>query len=371
MRILKLSIIALAVTSIVGCKNEEKPHSQQMPPKMVKTITVKEAPVKIQSELKGRLAAIEEAEVRPQITGIIQSVKVKDGQEVKAGDILYKVDSAQYQAAYNQALASYNSVKADIETAKLKAERYEQLAKSKAVPIQDADDAKSNYNRLLASLEERKAAVEMAKINLNYTDIKAPIDGRIGITTITTGALVTANQAASINSITKLDPIYLDVTQQSKEFLEMMKLSKSLGTKEIPVEIRVKQGDEPIIGSISSNEVKVDPQTDSVKLRAKFSNKEKSLLPGMFGYATITYAIQDKGIKIPLQTVVRNSEGKSTVYVVNKEQKIEQVAIEVLQNTGFEAIITSGLKEGDKVVIEGIDKIKAGDAVVASEQNKE
>lgn len=368
MKILKLSMIAIAVTAIVGCNKDVVQKPNQMPPKLVTTITIKEEPVKIQSELKGRLSAIEEAEVRPQITGIIQEVKVKDGQEVRVGDILYKVDAAQYQAAYNQAQASYNSVKADIETAKLKANRYEELAKIKAVPIQEADDAKSNYNKLLASLEERKAALEAAKINLGYTNIKAPIDGLIGITTITSGALVTANQSASLNTITKLDPIYLDVTQQSKDFLEMMKLSKSLGSKEIPVEIRINQGDEPVIGTISSNELKVDPQTDTIKIRAKFSNKEKTLLPGMFGYATITYAIQENGIKIPLQTVVRNGDGKSTVYVVNAENKIEQISIDVLKNTGFEAIVSNGLKAGDRVVIEGIDKIKAGDTVVASDK---
>lgn len=367
MKVLKLSLIAVAAIAVVGCKKDGGQQPPQMP-KAVSYVVVKEEPVKIQSELKGRLAAVEEAEVRPQITGIIQSIKAKDGQEVKKGEVLYKVDASQYQAAYNQAVASLNSVKADLETAKLKSDRYEELVKNKAVPQQEADDAKSAYNKLLAALEERKAALEMAKINLDYTDIKAPIDGRVGITSVTSGALVTANQSNSINTITKLDPIYLDVTQQSKDFIEMMKLNKASNNKEIPVEMKIDLSSEPVLGYISSNELKVDPVTDSVKLRAKFENKDKTLLPGMYAYATITYAIKENGIKIPLQTITKGNDGKNTVYVIGADNKIEQVTVDVLQNTKFDAIISNGLKEGDKVVIEGIEKIKAGDTVVPSEK---
>lgn len=370
MKILKLSLITIAALSVIACKKEESKQPPQMP-KAVSYISIKEEPVKIQSELKGRLSAIEEAEVRPQITGIIESIKVKDGQEVKKGDILYKVDSAKYQAEYNQSLASYKSVKADIETAKLKAQRYEQLAKTKAVPMQDADDALSAYNKLLASLEERKAAVDMAKIQLDYTNIKAPIDGKLGISSITSGALVTANQTNSINTITRLNPIYLDITQQSKDFLEMTKLSQEFETKNIPVEIRMNLGDEPIMGYVSSNELKVDPQTDSIKVRAKFDNTDKTLLPGMYAYATITYAIKDKGVVIPMQTIMKKTNGGTSVYVIGEGNKIKEVNVQVLQNKGAQSIITEGLKNGDKVVIEGIEKIKDGDVVTPTEKKKQ
>lgn len=367
MNLLRLNLLVVAV-AMAGC-NKEAPQRPPAAPTSVSYITIKEEPVKIQSELKGRVSAVTEAEVRPQITGIIQEILVKDGQVVKKGQILYKVDPAQYQASYDQAVAAYQSIKADIDTSRLKSQRYATLAKQKAIAIQEADDAKSSYQKLVSTLAERKSAVDLAKINLEYTNIKAPIDGILGITTITPGALVTANQTESINTITTLNPIYVDIAQPSKEFLDMRILQKELKTTEVPVQLRFQRtGDYVLTGHVSSNEFKVDQTTDSIKVRAVFDNTDRLLLPGMYAYTNVTYGIQPNGIKIPLQTVVRGLKGESSVFVVDGTNKIQKVDIDTLYSTGSETIVKSGLKAGDKVVFEGIDKIKNGDQVSPVEQ---
>lgn len=363
--LLSLAIAAIAIT---GC-NQSPPPSFQKQTAQVSFITVQETPQKIESVLKGRVTAVDEAQVRPQITGIIQSVNVKDGQEVKKGQTLYKVDPAQYQAAYDQALAAYDSIKADLSTAKLKYERYSTLAKQKAVSIQDADEAKAVYLKLTASIEEKKAAVQLAKINLDYTEIKAPISGIIGITSLTPGALVTANQTEILNTITTLDPIYVDLAQPSHEFLDMKLLQKQQKTTTVPVELRFDTNSDYLIkGKVESNELLVNESTDSVKLRAVFDNKDKLLLPGMYAYANVIYGVNDKGIVIPSQSVLREVKGGSSVYVVTPENKIEKRTITILSNVKNDVLVSSGLAAGDKVVFEGIEKVKNGDDVIAEEK---
>lgn len=368
MKLLRLNLLVVAV-AMAGCSKEAPPTTQTAPPKSISYITIKEEPVKIQSELKGRVSAVTEAEVRPQITGIIQTIHVKDGQTVKKGQLLYQVDPAQYKASYDQSVAAYESIKADIDTARLKSERYATLVKQKAIAIQDADDAKSTYRKLVSTLAERKSAVDLAKINLEYTAIKAPIDGILGITTITPGALVTANQTDSINTITTLNPIYVDIAQPSKEFLDMRLLQKELKTTDVPVQLKFQRDGEYVLtGHVSSNEFKVDETTDSIKVRATFDNKDKLLLPGMYAYANVTYGVDPNGIKIPLQTVIRGLKGETSVYVVDASNKVQKIDIDTLYNTGSEAIVKSGLKAGDKVVFEGIDKIRNGDEVAPVEK---
>jgi len=365
----KLLSLVIAAAAMTGCNQEAPKQQQQRPPAHVTYINIVESPIKIQSELKGRVSAVSEAQIRPQITGIIQSINVQDGQEVKKGQVLYKVDPAQYKAVYDQSLAAYDSVKADIKTAKTKAERYGALAKQKAMAIQEADEAQSSYLKLVASLAEKKAEIATAKINLDYTDIKAPISGILGISTITPGALVTANQTDSINTITTLSPIYVDLTQPSKEFIDMKIVQKKLQSTDVPVELKFNNNADYFInGHIHSNEYSVNQATDSIKVRAIFENKDKLLLPGMYAYANLTYGIDNKGIKIPLQSIVRDVKGNSSVYVVNSDNKIENKAIVTLSNVGSEAIISEGLKTGDKLVFEGVDKVKIGDSVVPEEK---
>lgn len=366
------SIVGIAVISTLSaCSKEEKieqPQVQGPPPKIVSYITIKEQSVNINSDLKGRLVAVHEAQIRPQITGLIEDINVKDGQEVKKGQILYKVDDAQYLASYNQALAALNSVEADLKVAKLKADRYKELAKDNAVPQQEADETMAQYLKLLSQQKERQAAVNVAKINLDYTKIKAPIDGKIGISNITKGTLVTANQTQSLNTITKLDPIYLDITQQSGDFLTMINKNKELGSGKIPVQLTIDKLNKVFNGFVVANELKVDPETDTIKVRAQFDNKDKILLPGMFGQAKITYATDNSGIQVPMQTIQKDKDGSLFVFVVDDNNKIIKTPIQILDSaSGFNSIVKSGLTKGQKVVFEGTDKIAEGDTVIANE----
>ncbi len=369
---MKFKLLTLIIASIVitGCDDKVNPTQQERPPTKVTYNSIQYSPVEVTSEFKGRVSAVTEAQVRPQVTGIIQSIKVSDGQTVKKGQVLYKIDDSQYKAAYDQALASYNSVKADIDSAKLKSDRYKLLVSQKAVSKQDADDAFASYNKLVASLAERKASLDLAKINLDYTEIKAPIDGILGIASITPGALVTANQIEIINTITTLNPIYVDIAQPSAEFNKMNTMTKNLNTKEVPVKIKI-NGIEVANGKVNSYEYKVDESTDSIKVRSVFENKDKVLLPGMFGEVILTYGVDSNGIKIPLQSVIRDPNGSSYVYLINNENKIEKTTIKILKNTGSEAFVIDGLKVGDKVVFEGTDKIRLGDLVNPEEYKKD
>lgn len=365
---LKLIAIIVATSAIVGCNEKQNQQQQQRPPVSVTYNLISPTSVEVSAEFKGRVSAVTEAEVRPQVTGIIQSINVKDGQQVKKGQVLYKIDPSKYQAAYNQASASLESVKADIAAAKLKADRYKLLSSQKAISAQEADDAMSNYKKLVADLAEKKAALDLAKIELEYTNIKAPIDGVLGIATITPGALVTANQTDSINNITTLNPIYVDIAQPSKEFAKMNKMVRELGTKDVVIDVTINGGN-TFKGKLNSYEYKVNDTTDSIKLRAIFDNKDKTLLPGMFGTSKVVYGINPNGIKVPLQSVVKDPNGSSFVYLVNNENKIEKSTVILSSNTGNEAVIESGVKSGDKVVFEGIDKIRLGD-VVSPIENK-
>lgn len=343
-----------------------------MPLQSVTYYNVVNTPVALSSSLKGRLVASDDAEVRPQITGIIQNFNVKDGQYVKRGDVLYEIDPAPYAAAYKQAQASLKSIEADIKSAKSKSERYSQLAKEKAIPQQDADDALAIYNKLQANLEERKAALELAQLNLSYTKIKAPISGTLGIASITKGALVTANQSDKINTITQLDPIFLDITQQSSDFLSMKNLSRKFNSQEIPVTMKIgnssTESDVKFEGLLISQEAIVDPQTDSVKIRAKFNNLNKELLPGMFAFADVIYAVQPEGIKIPMQSIVFENDGSTHVYILNEDNTVKKQPVKILHSSTNEAILEEGLTEGQKVIFQGVGKIKDGASVKASEQ---
>lgn len=377
MKKFQLSLLAIPIAIFIsGCNSKTEQagaQQRQMPPQSVTYQTVKVGPVEIKSSLKGRLVASDEAEVRPQITGIIRQFDAKDGQNVKKGDVLYTIDQSQYLAAVKQSKASLKSIEADIKSAKSKAERYAQLAKDKAIPQQDADDATALYNKLLANLDERKAALEIAELNLEYTKIKSPISGTLGIASITTGALVTANQSNKINTVTQLDPIYVDITQQSSDFLNMKNLSSQFNSTEIPVVMTIGGGNNSINtpqfkGFLISQEAIVDPQTDSVKIRAKFENPKKELLPGMFANTDVIYAVQPDGIKIPMQSIIIDNDGSTFVYLLNDDKTVKKQTVKILHNTTNEAIISEGLKKDDKVIFQGISKIRDGATVAPIEQ---
>lgn len=357
--IYKKIALLIGLSLLTACK-EDNNNKMEMPKPEVGVITIQETSVPLTSELTGRTVAKDVAEIRPQITGIIKERLFKEGQIVKAGDILYRIDDSTYKAAYDQAVAALKSSQAQVSAAQSKAWRYNTLIKNNSVSKEDVDNANSSYKQILANIEEAKANVETAKINLERTSIKAPISGKIGISQVTPGSLVTANQESALAIIRNLDEMYVDVTQSSVKQLELKKNLKNKSNKNNNI-VSLKLEDGSIYdqkGHLETSEVAVDPSTGSVLLRAIFPNPDYLLLPGMFVRATITNDIIDNAILAPQQGITRDMTGQATAFIVDKNNKVKQIKLTTEKAIGNNWLVSSGLKSGDKLVIEGTNKIR-------------
>lgn len=368
-------IILVALLS--GCKDESKNQtmSAKMPPTEVGFVQLKSQTVPLTSELTGRTTATEVAEIRPQISGVIQKRLFKEGDYVKAGDILYQIDDSTYQAAYEQAQATLKNSEAQLQAAKAKAWRYGVLIKNNSVSKEDVENAQSAYKQVLASISQGEATVKSAKIDLDRTKIKAPISGTIGISSVTPGALVIANQDTALATIRNLDNIYVDLTQSSVQQLQLRKYIKSQGSSSDEKNVTLKLEDGSVYqekGKLEFSEVSVNESTGSVTLRATFANPDHLLLPGMFVRATIINDMLSNAILAPQQGITRNASGEATALLIDKENKIKSVELKTDKAIGNNWLITSGLKSGDKIVVEGNNKIQAGQVVkpVDIEQQK-
>lgn len=335
----------------------------------VGVVTLKAEPVTLYSNLTGRVTASMVSDVRPQVDGIIKKRLFREGDEVKEGQILYQIDPASYQASYDQAVAQLNNAIAVVKSSKLKAERYAALLKEKGVSRQDADDAQATYQQNVASVAQYRAAAESARISLGYTQIKAPISGRIGISSVTPGALVTASQTDALATIRALDPIYVDLTQSSTQLLKLRK-QQATGQKTdtVPVTVMLEDGTKyPQTGRLELAEVAVDESTGTVTLRAIFPNPEHELLPGMYVRATVSNGVKNDGILAPQQGITRDAKGNATALVVGKENKVESRELTTDRVIGNKWLVTKGLSAGDKLIIEGTGKVQAGMEVKATE----
>jgi membrane fusion protein (multidrug efflux system) len=323
------------------------------------------------SELAGRTSARLIAEVRPQVSGIIQKRLFTEGSDVKAGEVLYQIDPATYQAAYNSAKASLARAEANVVPAKLKAERYKELVTINAVSKQDYDDISAALKLAEADIDAAKAAVETARINLAYTKVTAPISGRIGRSTVTDGALVTAGQQAALSTIQQLSSMYVDVTQSSADLLRLKQnlasgLLKSNGAAQAKVKLFLEDGSVyPLSGILKFSEVTVDQSTGSITLRAVFPNPNNVLLPGMFVRAIVEEGLNEHAILVPQRGITRNPAGEATVMVVGNEEKVEQKIIKVARTVGDNWLVSEGLKPGDRVIVEGLQKARQGAQVKA------
>jgi membrane fusion protein (multidrug efflux system) len=323
------------------------------------------------TELAGRTSANLIAEVRPQVSGIIQKRLFTEGADVKAGAVLYQIDPAAYQAAYNSAKAALARAEANLNPARLKAERYQELVRINAVSQQDFDDASASFKQAEAEVEAGKAALETARINLAYTKVTAPISGRISRSSVTDGALVTANQAAALATIQELSTIYVDVTQSSAELLRLKQnlasgLLKSSGPAQAQVRLMLEDGTAyPLVGQLKFSEVTVDQSTGSVTLRAVFPNPKQILLPGMFVRAILEEGVNEQAILVPQRGVTRNPAGNAMVMVVGAEEKVEPRMIKVVRTVGDNWLVSEGLKSGDRVILEGLQKARPGTPVKA------
>ncbi|PTQ73886.1 efflux RND transporter periplasmic adaptor subunit [Pseudomonas sp. GV071] len=352
-----VSAVALATLLLTGCEKAAEAPPQQTP--QVGVVTLKPQAYSLVSQLPGRTNAYRVAEVRPQVNGIILKRLFTEGREVKAGEQLYQIDAAVYEA-------TLKSAEATLQSAKSLADRYKQLVGEQAVSRQEYDNAVSQ--RLQA-----EATLQSAQINLRYTKVLAPIAGRIGRSAVTEGALVSNGQTTALATIQQLDPIYVDVTQSSAQLLKLRRELESgnlqkAGDNAAKVKLVLEDGSlYEKEGKLEFSEVSVDEGTGSVTIRAVFPNPDHQLLPGMFVHAQLQAGVNDNAILAPQQGVTRDLKGLPTALVVNAENKVELRQLKAERTLGNDWLINDGLKAGDRVITEGLQYVKPGVEVKVSE----
>lgn len=365
-RLLPLSGFIVCSALLAGCDGSDNAQQGAQVPQ-VTVFVVKSAPLAITTELPGRTDAFRVAEVRPQVSGIILRRNFVEGSDVKAGDSLYQIDPASYHAAYDSAKGELVKAEAAANIAHLTVKRYVPLVGTQYVSRQEYDQAVANARQADASVTAAQAGVETARINLAYTKVSSPINGRIGKSSVTEGALVTNGQASALATVQQLDPIYVDVTQSSNDFMQLKQSSLQKGDGTSSVQLLMENG-QPYAekGTLQFSDVTVDESTGSITLRAVFPNPKHMLLPGMFVRARIDEGVQPNAILVPQQGVTRTPRGDATVLVVNAKEQVETRSVVAPQAIGDRWLITNGLKEGDRVIISGLQKVHPGATVVAT-----
>lgn len=371
---LKMTALALA---LAGCHPSSSGPGgpgggQQPPPAEVGVVTLKTERVTLTTELPGRTSPFRIAEVRPQVSGVLQKRLFTEGGEVQAGQQLYQIDPAPYQAALDSAQAALAHAQASVASAKALADRYKALGASNAVSKQDYDNAAASYLQAQADVATAQAAIETAKINLVYTRVLSPITGRTG-RSVTEGGLVTANQTTSLVTVQQLDPIYVDIPQSTASLLRLRReladgRIKSSGQDQAQINLILEDGsayDQP--GVLQFSDVTVDEGTGSVILRAVFPNPQNLLLPGMFVTARLEEGVAENGLLVPQQGVTHNQKGDPTVLVVTADNKAELRTIRTERAVGDKWLVADGLQPGDRVIVEGLQKARPGGAVHPAE----
>jgi membrane fusion protein (multidrug efflux system) len=381
-RIQMLSARRLALPCLIavaalfgGCdKKPASPPSQPTP--HVGVITLQPHTVTLTTDLPGRTSAYLIADVRPQVSGLVTRRAFVEGADVKAGQQLYQIDPAPYRAALDSALATMAHDKAALSTARAKSARYKPLAAAQAVSKQDYDDAVAATGEAAADILSASAAIEQAQINLGYTKVAAPISGRIGRSSVTPGALVTANQTAALATITQLDPIYVDVEQPATTLLRLRaELAAGrlqvTGPNQAKVTLKLEDGSAyPHPGTLQFTEVNVDQSTGTVLLRAIFPNPGHLLLPGMYVQEEVQEGTDDQALLVPQGAVSHNPHGDPTVLLVGPGNKVRSQVIETGRALGADWVVTSGLKRGDIVIVDGLQKAKPGTEVVPEDSSR-
>nr|WP_283161461.1 efflux RND transporter periplasmic adaptor subunit [Xanthomonas nasturtii] len=361
---LAVAVSATALLSACGSPPGGPPPQEGTPEMGV--LTVKQQPVTLTTELPGRTVPYLIAEIRPQVGGLVQTRQFTEGGDVKAGQTLYQIDPAQYRASYASAQATLAKAEATLRTAQLKAERYKELARIKAISQQEGDDTDAALGQAKADVAAGKASVETARINLAFARLDAPISGRIGRSSVTPGALVTANQANALTTIQQLDPIYIDVTQPSSAVLRLRQAMargdlERAGDGAAKVSLLLEDGSTyPLQGHLAFSDVTVDQNTGSITLRAVFPNPNAELLPGMYVRAVLQEGVKEQGVLVPQQAVLRNGAGKPTAFVVGAGHKLQLRVLETDREVGDQWLVRSGLKTGEHLVVEGVSRARDG-----------
>jgi membrane fusion protein (multidrug efflux system) len=358
MKLLRLPALAFLVL-LAGCGGGNKPKTPPTPEAGYVVLTTQTVPLDIQ--LAGRTNAFEIADVRPQVSGLILARRFTEGATVRQGQTLYEIDPSLYKAAVAQAQASVAGAEAAHATAEVKAARYKPLAEIEAVSKQDYSDAQALSRQTANQIAQAKANLQTAEINLKFTRVPAPISGRIGRSLVTTGALVTNGQAGAMATIERLDPIFVDMQQSSADLVALRRALSSGGVApaEATVKLTLEDGSAyPHTGKIEFSESIVEATTGAVTLRARFPNPQGLLLPGMFVRATVAQALAPNAILVPQQAVARTPTGEASVYVVSPDNHAVLRNVRADRTVGSNWLVASGLSAGDKVIVEGLERVK-------------
>jgi membrane fusion protein (multidrug efflux system) len=368
-RHLFIAVVTLCtVAALVGCSRSSEPAPDRRPTE-VGVVTVKPLPVTITTELPGRISSYRVAEVRPQVSGVLLKRLFVEGSEVKAGQPLYQIDPASFQASFDSAKATLEHAQAELTTAKLLEERYRPLVEANAVSRQQYDNAVASALQAQADVASGKAAVETARINLAYTHVLSPISGRTSRSAVTEGALVTANQTTTLVTVTQLDPIYVDVTQPATVLLRLQRELEAgqlvnRGDNAAAVGLKLEDGSEyGREGSLQFSEVTVDQSTGSVAFRAEFPNPGHLLLPGMFVRARIQEGVRQQALLVPERGVTHDQRGEPVALIVGEGNKVVQRTLQTDRVMGDQWLVVDGIQPGDRVIVSGLQKAHPGDQV--------
>ena len=368
------ALLIASSLALAACGGDAPPPGQAGATPVV-VVTLKPESVTLTRELSGRAKASQEAEVRPQVGGIVERLLFTEGGSVRAGQPLYQLDQTAFRADADSAQAAVARAQATLVTAQLNAKRTAELVKIDAVSRQDNDNAQATLRQAQADLRSAQAALQGANVPLGFSRVTAPISGRIGRSSVTRGALVTASQATPLATIQSLDPMYVEISQSSAELLQLRREIEAgtlQGTAEVPVDIILEDGSAyPQQGRLSFAETMVDPSTGAVALRVVVPNPDQLLLPGMFVRANVANGERGSAILAPQQGITRDPRGNASAMVVGADGKVEQRAVKVSRSIGDKWLVDDGLKAGDKVIVEGLQKIKPGAPVQASERGSE
>ena len=363
--------VTLAAAALAGCERGKEGPPEGPGAMPVTVVTLRAEPVTLVRELPGRTSAFLVAEVRPQVSGIVKARLYTEGASVKAGQALYQLDDATYRANYGVAKAALARAVATLEAARLRARRTGDLVKTGVVSAQDNDNAVAALRQAEADVESSRASLVAAGVVLGYARITAPIAGRIGKSAVTEGALVKAEQDAPLATVQQLDPVYVDVTQSSAELLQL-KRELAAGTLEehasLPVAIVLEDGSRYAHdGALEFSDVSVDPGTGSYLLRIKVPNPDRTLLPGMYVRALVGNGVRPQGLLVPQQGIARDPRGNATALVVGKDGKVENRVVQASRTIGDKWLVDGGLVAGDRVIVEGLQKVQPGMPVQATE----
>jgi membrane fusion protein (multidrug efflux system) len=367
----RAAFASLAIVALAGCGAKAAPPAPA--PQEVTVVTVHRGSVPASADLPGRTAATLVAQVRARVDGIVLKRTFSEGGDVGASQPLYQIDPAPYRAALDSATASWQKAKANLAAATAQAERYKILVAGNAISQQDYDNAIAARDQAAADVAAGKAAVESARINLGYTNVVSPIAGRTDPSLVTQGAYVQATAATLLTTVQQIDPIYVDVSQSSADGLRLRRdvasgRLKTSGSGQVKVTLTLEDGTQyPLAGTLQFSGVSVDPGTGSVTVRAIFPNPDHTLLPGMFVHAHVEQGVNDAVLLVPQVGVTHDAQGQATAMVVGADNKVSLRTIQATRTVGDQWAVESGLTEGERVIVSGVQKIKPGDLVTAVE----